>query len=440
VVCQRMSLWSGNPESRARMIKVLLRWVAVFSGTLLLLMGIHVPTAQTQGDDKIAYASDQDGNLEIYVMNADGSNVQRLTFDPAQDSDPTWSPDHRQIAFVSNRSGRFAVYVMSAEGESVRQVTPDDGNYYDSPAWSPDGRLLAVISDRSGSLDVYTIEVSSRMLHAITADAADDYEPTWSPDGRYLAFTSFRDSTSGIYMAPASSGPLRSLLVEPEGDVSAPVWSPDGQHLAYVTTKGIFSDLLIANADGSSGRLLIGVDSAYIKSPSWSPDSRSLIYELAPLGGPSTLQLIDLKGQSATQLTAAEARASTPSWSSHYDATTPYDPGSGNILPAGSKIIVAGESKQATLEPGGDHRWTLVVANQSRVSIGVVVEVFGRPDAYLEVYDSSNRLIAQDDDSGGNLNPHISSVPVRPNAAYTLVVGSRNRAGGTYSISVAEVR
>jgi len=413
-------------------------WALGLAALCLTASGLQT-TAHAQADERIAFASDRDGNYEIYVMSAEGSGVQRLTFDPSQDSDPAWSPDHRQIAFVSNRSGRFAVYAMSAEGGSVRQVTPDDGNYYDSPAWSPDGRFLAVISDRSGNRDVYTVELSSRMVHAITADAAEDFEPTWSPDGRYVAFASFRDGVSGIYTAPVSGGPLRALLVESEVEVSAPVWSPDGQHLAYVTTEGVLSDLLIADADGTGGRLLIGVDSAYIRSPSWSPDGQSLIYEVAPLRGSSVLQVIDLQGQRAVQMTGAEARASGPSWSARFSATTPYDPGSGELVMPGAMAIGVGESKSATLPAGQDHRWTLITARPSRVSVGVVVATVGRPDAYLEVRDSSGRLIAQDDDGGGNLNPWIASVPLRPNAAYTVVVGSRNQTGGAYTISVSEV-
>lgn len=129
-----------------------------FSAGVALLLGSLSGTlpVYAQVDNRIAFVSDRDGNLEIYVMQPDGTDAQRLTHHDAQDIDPGWSPDRRQIAFASTRDGPFAVYIMNADGSNVRQVTPNDGNYYGSPAWSPDGRYLALVSDRTGNLEVHT--------------------------------------------------------------------------------------------------------------------------------------------------------------------------------------------------------------------------------------------------------------------------------------------
>ena len=85
---------------------------------------------------RIAFFSDRDGNDEIYVMDADGSNQTRLTNNPAWDCDPAWSPDGSRIAFTSDRDGNYQVYVMNADGSGQANSTDNAGG--DGwPAWSP---------------------------------------------------------------------------------------------------------------------------------------------------------------------------------------------------------------------------------------------------------------------------------------------------------------
>jgi hypothetical protein len=112
------------------------------------------------------------------------------------------------------------------------------------------------------------------------------------------------------------------------------------------------------------------------------------------------------------------------------------NPPTRTAIPAETFIIAPGESKRVELGAGEEHTWTLSISTESRVSIQVVADTFGRPDAYLEVFDSNDRLLANDDDGAGNLNPRIASLPVRRNMQYTIVISSRNRSSGTYVISV----
>ena len=89
----------------------------------------------------IVFESARDGNREIYVMNADGTGVARLTNHPESDGSPNWSPDGRQIVFTSSRTGDSEIYVMNADGSDVTRLTDNPRSDW-LPDWSPDGRRI----------------------------------------------------------------------------------------------------------------------------------------------------------------------------------------------------------------------------------------------------------------------------------------------------------
>src|SRR5262249_31488886 len=118
---------------------------------------------------RIAFVSERDGNLELYVMNRDGSGLVRLTNEFALDDHPTWSPDGKRIAFCSAREpvakvGQAwnAIYVMNADGSAVRRVSPKDTTDY-SPAWSPQGDWIACASGSGvpGGTDIHVMKPDS---------------------------------------------------------------------------------------------------------------------------------------------------------------------------------------------------------------------------------------------------------------------------------------
>ena len=112
------------------------RWL--IGGFLLLLVVLAAAACGggASGPGKIAFVSDRDGNREIYVMNADGSNQTRVTNNPALDYAPSWSPDGTKIAFYSRRDGNREIYVMSADGSGQTRLTNNAAEDR-WPTWSP---------------------------------------------------------------------------------------------------------------------------------------------------------------------------------------------------------------------------------------------------------------------------------------------------------------
>jgi dipeptidyl aminopeptidase/acylaminoacyl peptidase len=213
---------------------------------------------------RIAFVSDQDGDENIYVMNTDGSNVTQLTSDPFRyyyilrdptDEDPAWSPDGKQIAFVSGRSGSLLnpealnIYVRDANGSNVVRLTGQSKNSpldpitsYAHPAWSPDGKKIAFGHGNA----IYMMNADGTSLAKIT-DAyqpyANEISPSWSPDGTYITFADDRDnnSSSDIYII-RTDGSGRKQLVRNFVIEANPAWSPDGKKIIFAGRAYLCTD------------------------------------------------------------------------------------------------------------------------------------------------------------------------------------------------------
>jgi YD repeat-containing protein len=140
---------------------------------------------------KIAFASERDhaGYASIYVMNSNGTAQQRLTFsaDTVTDEQPVWSHDGSRIAFVSTRDGDKEIYVMNADGTNQTRLTADPGND-DSPSWSPDGSKLIFRSDRQRdccdpTAQVWVMKADGTSPANLSGNQFGDYSSSWSAGG-----------------------------------------------------------------------------------------------------------------------------------------------------------------------------------------------------------------------------------------------------------------
>lgn len=191
---------------------------------------------------QIAFASNRNGNMDIFVADDNGVQPDPLVMTPGRDIHPAWSPDDAWIGFETNRDGNWEIYMVRNDGTGLTNLTnhpSNDGNI----AWAPNGSEIAFVSDRDSNpsaaavnLDIYLMNTDGSNLRRLTNHPGKDVFPSWSPDGQYLVFRSDRNGNNEIYRISRHGTELRRLTANTVND-DQPTWSPSGDQIAFVSTQ-----------------------------------------------------------------------------------------------------------------------------------------------------------------------------------------------------------
>lgn len=225
---------------------------------------------------KIIYESTQDGNREIYSMNADFTNQTRLTNNSAEDRAPKWSPDGTKIVFQSRRDGNPEIYTMNANGSGQTRLTfntPPDT----LPDWSPDGSKIVFVKGSSYPSEIWTMDTTGANQTQISGGTLfGETEPAWSPDGSRIAFSASPTDggTYELYVMNAD-GTNRIRLTNNFDTDSYPVWSPDGNSIAYLNDFNGRHAYLI-NPFNLNIRIIADINDPSETAPAWSPDGTKI--------------------------------------------------------------------------------------------------------------------------------------------------------------------
>jgi len=234
-------------------------------------------------------AANPNGRARIYKLDLASGQVTPLTREGDWiDEQPRWSPDGNRIVFKSTRGGTFNLYVMDADGRNVTRLTDHGGNDHD-PSWLPDGQSLVFASDRDrgpGRLDLYRLWLADGTIERLTMFFNGyAFMPSVSPDSGWVAFVATTFPMDGGFANQVHVLELASRMTWPF-DVTAagcwPNWSPDGQSIAHVSLLREPSTIQVISSFGDSPQPVPGDAARWTYYPDWSPDNRLLAVSISP--------------------------------------------------------------------------------------------------------------------------------------------------------------
>lgn len=276
---------------------------------LLCLVVSHAAVAD------IVFTSNRDGQLasldnEIYVMNDDGSNVRRITHDGHRKRGVRWSPDGRHLLFsadtdVIDTAGQKTddIFLMNADGQQLRRLTehPElDGQ----PSWGPDGERIAFSSTRNGLLEIYVLHLDSGALQQLTHSGAEiggyAMAPAWSPDGSEIAYElAIPGQGRHIYLIDAEGKRNRPLVKQAPLILGtllmnfSPRWAPDGERLLYRAVKSVREGndfrlaeerFVIRDRDGSNPQALATPKTWQLGAACWAEEGAVILFDASENG------------------------------------------------------------------------------------------------------------------------------------------------------------
>lgn len=306
--------------------------------------GSPAPTISSNLDQTyhglIAFQSIQDGNLEIYTMEANGSNRINLTHQSASDHDPAWSPDGKQIAFISDRTGSSEIFVLSSNGEGLLQLTQDSGIKWFPPlTWSPDGKIITAAGSLDGNelhAQIYLIRKDGIGSQPLKASFQGAY-PRWSPDGKWIAWRAFDNGDPALFIKAVDGGQEQRISVSPENQDRYGVmkddfaWSPDSTKIAYLAIGPLVGKapnfqfpfqararIQVYDMAASTTQTLLDIGLPNnIHFLRWSPDGKLLMYvQEIGMSGCWTVRFQPLDASTASNATGVcfTPEAAAPDW------------------------------------------------------------------------------------------------------------------------------
>jgi TolB protein len=187
--------------------------------------GLNITPIYQPDGSGILYAQGTGNGTDLIFAGFEG-DPRRITAGRGTDNtSPSYSPDGRQIAFISGKSGNPQVYIMDADGSNVQLLTPYTAgtrSYRASPDWSPDGRAVAY-EQQNGNFQIWMIDLRDRAPKQLTSEGENE-DPSWAPDGRHIVFSSTRGGDKQLWILDTESGRARQLTHSRGARLAS--WSP----------------------------------------------------------------------------------------------------------------------------------------------------------------------------------------------------------------------
>lgn len=214
---------------------------------------------------------------QVSIMSFDGGEIGVVGNSPVVGDLTSFSPDGTKIVFGRNVSGQLNIWIMNNDGTNLHQVTTSNTDL--QPAWSPDGTKIAFNSTRTGFLQIFTMNPDGTAQTKISDGTAQDGKPGWSPDNTQIVFsrTPIGGTLSDLWKMSSTGAGVTQLTNTPTANEGRPTWSPDGTQIAFHTDRdGNWEIYKMTSAGALQTRLTN--NAAQDKNPAWAPDNSAIAF------------------------------------------------------------------------------------------------------------------------------------------------------------------
>ena len=262
----------------------------------------------------LAYAiTPPDGNSEIFLINSDGSGKTQLTNEPGRPYGPAFSPDTTKIAFYNHLTDQtWSLYMMDADGSNIQRLTNTTNALDWSPDWSPDGSKIVFARSfptPTWRSEIWTINPDGSDLHKVSN--VDGQGPDWSPDGSKVVYFNYADGGGDIWVMNADGSNPVKLTTNPSEDWW-PKYSPDGSKIAFQSRRDGNHEIYVMNSDGSN-QVRLTNNSADDEDPNWSPDGSRIVF-ISMRDGHYEIYTMKADGTNQIRITHTSGHAIDPEW------------------------------------------------------------------------------------------------------------------------------
>lgn len=230
---------------------------------------------------QIIFESVRDGNWEIYLMDSNGKNQQRLTVNNIDDRRPSWHPNGKQILYESNSSGKNELYTLKLKNKKIKRISKQayQGEIVFA-SFSPNGKVIALsLKESEDKSNIYLMNKKGKLTAQLTNGDKRTYYPKWSNDGKEIVFFSRKETDNKddeIYKMDLAHKTAKRLTNWTKHNF-CPAWSSDNRRIVYVTSmEGSRPEIYVMDANGENQtRITQNEDGETL--PNWSPNSDKIL-------------------------------------------------------------------------------------------------------------------------------------------------------------------
>jgi Tol biopolymer transport system component len=256
--------------------------------------GSYADLAISPDGNRIAYTWIEKDSWHLLVADADGSNPRKLTKEDLRPWMAAWSPDGKQITFGSSRNDGN-IYVINADGSGLKKLSGNEASdqsiVYERPSFSPDGSKILYSAGTGSNHDIYVMNADGSSPVPLTTDPANDWGPAWSPDGNKIIFSSGRVGKIKLFLMNADGSDQIQFTRSdtfPATEDWQPSFSPDGKWIAYAASESETGNSEIYKVPAHEAMNLYPINISHTAglnewSPSWSPDSSRIAFHSAAI-------------------------------------------------------------------------------------------------------------------------------------------------------------